>query len=301
MPPPFLSAIKEKFLIILVLIFLLWRKTTPYAMFLPKDPAQLLQSVVVLAKEAGRRVMEIYSSDFQVNLKEDQSPLTAADLASHDCLVAGLEKLPQVYPILSEESIGVPFEERSQWETFWLIDPLDGTKEFIKRNDEFTVNVALIDHEQPVLGVVYAPAKDLCYSAAVGIGAFRQIGETPPEAITVRSSAPSPLRVIGSRSHSGEELLAYLNRLGDYELMVSGSSLKFCLVADGSADLYPRIGLTSEWDTAAAHCVVRAAGGEVTDFQGQPLRYNAKPSILNPHFLVFGDKSRDWAGIAAGK
>ncbi|CAK0769946.1 3'(2'),5'-bisphosphate nucleotidase CysQ [Gammaproteobacteria bacterium] len=266
-----------------------------------EDLAQLLPTVITLAKEAGRRIMEIYQSDFQVDIKSDQSPLTAADMASHYCLVEGLGKLSPLYPILSEESSNIPFEERSQWETFWLIDPLDGTKEFIKRNGEFTVNVALIDRQQPVLGVIYVPAKDLCYFAAVGIGAFRQTGETTPEAIAVQSKAPSPLRVVGSRSHSGEALLAYLDRLGDCELMVSGSSLKFCLVADASADLYPRFGLTSEWDTAAAHCIVRAAGGEVTDLQGQPLHYNAKESILNPHFLVFGDQSRDWAGIAAMK
>jgi len=265
----------------------------------PKDFSQLLASIVTISKEAGRRIMEIYQSDFHVDIKSDQSPLTAADMASHYYLVEKLGQLLPLYPILSEESSSVSFEERSHWETFWLIDPLDGTKEFVKRNGEFTVNVALIDRQQSVLGVVYAPAKDLCYFAAVEVGAFRQRSEAAPEAIAVQSNAPSPLRVIGSRSHSGERLLAYLDRLGDYELMVSGSSLKFCMVADGSADLYARFGLTSEWDTAAAHCVVREAGGEVTDLQGDPLRYNTKSSILNPHFLVFGDKSRDWAGIAA--
>lgn len=266
-------------------------------MTLTNKPEQFLQSIVILAKEAGRRIMTIYQSDFQVNLKEDQSPLTAADLASHHYLVEALGKLAPVYPLLSEESSNIPFEERSCWETFWLIDPLDGTKEFVKRNGEFTVNVALIEHHRPVLGVVCVPAKELCYFAAVGVGAFRQECEGAPEAITVRSPAVHPLRVIGSRSHAGEKFQEYLNRLGDHELLVSGSSLKFCRVAEGSADLYPRLGPTSEWDTAAAHCIVNQAGGEVADFHGNPLRYNTKSSILNPNFLVFGDKSRDWFSV----
>ena len=265
-----------------------------------KDPSQFLQTIVKLAREAGQRIMEVYESDFRVGAKEDESPLTAADLASHHCLAEGLAALHPVHPLLSEESADISYEERSRWETFWLIDPLDGTKEFIKRNGEFTVNIALIHRNKPVLGVVYAPARDLCYFAAEGCGAFRQEGENAPHDIGVRHHAAHPLRVVGSRSHATEGLTTYINRVGEYELMSIGSSLKFCLVAEGSADLYPRIGLTSEWDTAAAHCVVCEAGGEVTDLRGQPLRYNARESILNPYFLVFGDKGRDWAGYAAG-
>ena len=265
-----------------------------------KEPPPLLEPVVALAKEAGRRIMEIYRSDFRVALKDDDSPLTAADLASHHCLVEGLEALRPQYPVLSEESLELPFEERSAWPSYWLIDPLDGTKEFVKRNGEFTVNVALIRRNQPVLGVVYAPAKDLCYFAAEGYGAFRREGEAEPKPIKVSPRAGERLRVVGSRSHGGDALAAYLSRVGEHELVSIGSSLKLCLVAEGSADLYPRIGLTSEWDTAAAHCVVKEAGGEVTDLMGQPLRYNTKESLLNPYFLVFGDKFRDWSAYAAG-
>lgn len=267
---------------------------------LRKEPSHFLEPVIALTKEAGRRIMEIYGSDFRVAAKEDLSPLTAADLASHHCLVEGLEKLWPLHPILSEESKAIAFEQRSQWETFWLIDPLDGTKEFIKRNGEFTVNVALIHRHQPVLGVVYAPARNLCYFASEGCGAFRQVEDAEPESIRVTPSAPATVRIVASRSHGGVALELYLSRLGEHVRVSIGSSLKLCLVAEGSADLYPRIGLTSEWDTAAAHCVVTEAGGAVANLSGQPLIYNAKESILNPYFLVYGDKARDWCRYAEG-
>jgi 3'(2'), 5'-bisphosphate nucleotidase len=264
------------------------------------EPSHFLEPVITLAREAGRRIMEIYQSDFRVGTKDDRSPLTAADLASHHCLVEGLQALHPLHPVLSEESDGLPFETRSKWETFWLIDPLDGTKEFIKRNGEFTVNIALIHRHTPVLGVVYAPAKNLCYFASEGCGAFRQVGGAEPETIRVSARAAATVRVVGSRSHGTVALGLYLSRLGEHELVSIGSSLKLCLVAEGSADLYPRIGLTSEWDTAAAHCIVMEAGGEVADLFGNPLRYNTKESILNPYFLAYGDKSRDWFAYAAG-
>ncbi len=268
---------------------------------LRKDPSRLLLSVVDLAKAAGQQIMSIYDSDFRVSTKEDDSPLTAADLASHHCLVEGLEAIEgRTYPIISEESDPLAHDERQRFETFWLIDPLDGTKEFIKRNGEFTVNIALIHRHQPVLGVVYAPAKSLCYFAAEGSGAYRQTAEDTPELIRVSPHAAARLRVVGSRSHQTEQMAVYLSRLGEYEMVAIGSSLKLCLVADGSADIYPRIGPTSEWDTAAAHAVVREAGGDVTNLQGHPLSYNTKPSLLNPCFLAFGDKSRRWWDHAHG-
>jgi 3'(2'), 5'-bisphosphate nucleotidase len=268
---------------------------------LRKDPSRLLLSAVGLAKKAGQQIMCVYDSDFRVSTKEDDSPLTAADLASHHCLVEGLEAIEgRTYPVISEESEPLSAEVRQRFETFWLIDPLDGTREFIKRNGEFTVNIALVHQNQPVLGVVYAPAKSLCYFAAEGSGAYRQNAEDTPERIRVTARAAARLRVVGSRSHQTEEMATYLNRLGEHALVAIGSSLKLCLVADGSADLYPRIGLTSEWDTAAAHAVVREAGGEVTDLQGRSLTYNTKPSLLNPYFLVFGDKSRRWWDYAHG-
>lgn len=264
------------------------------------DPTQSLAAVVRLAHEAGHAILDIYRSDFGVREKDDRSPLTAADLASHAALTAALARLRPGCPILSEESAITPFETRARWETYWLIDPLDGTREFIKRNGEFTVNVALIHRHVPVLGVVFAPALGVTYFASEGCGAYRQDGEGEPVRIRVLDRAASPLRVVGSRSHGTPEMDLYLCRLGEHLMVPMGSSLKFCLVAEGKADLYPRIGPTSEWDTAAAQCVVEQAGGAVVDLDGQPLRYNTKPSILNPHFLAYGDKSRPWVAAAAG-
>lgn len=263
-----------------------------------KEPSRFLLGVVALSIEAGQKILDIYHSDFRVAHKEDDSPLTAADLVAHQCLQAGLQALKPVYPVLSEESAEVPFEERCEWETYWLIDPLDGTREFVKRNGEFTVNIALIHRHKPVLGVVYAPVVETCYFAVEGGGAFRKTKGGEPEPICARQQAPQRPVVVGSRSHRTPELDAYLARLGTYELKSIGSSLKFCLVAEGAADLYPRMGPTSEWDTAAAHCIVEAAGGAVTDLHGKPLLYNAKASLLNPNFLAFGDKRRNWASCA---
>jgi len=259
-----------------------------------KEPSRWLKTVVKLAQDAGQRILKIYHSDFRVAIKSDQSPLTAADLASHHCLVEGLSALSSVYPVMSEESSETSFDERSAWETYWLIDPLDGTKEFIKRNGEFTVNIALIHQHRTVLGVVHAPVLNVCYFAAENCGAFKQVDGGDFEVIGVRMHAPATPVVVGSRSHGSEETSTYLSRLGSYDLRSIGSSLKFCLVAEGQADLYPRLGPTSEWDTAAAQCVVEAAGGKVTDLQGNPLRYNTKPSLLNPYFLAYGDSSKDW-------
>jgi 3'(2'), 5'-bisphosphate nucleotidase len=272
-----------------------------YSMPIAKDPSRYLKPAVALALEAGRKIMEIYRSDFRVGRKPDDSPLTAADLAAHHCLVEGLHSLNgSSYPILSEEAADTPFEERSKWETYWLIDPLDGTKEFIKRNDEFTVNIALIHRHKPVLGVVYAPALEICYFGSEGCGAFKRTGAKEPVQIYAYSRARHPLVVVGSRSHASPETETYLHRLGEYQLKSIGSSLKFCLVAEGAADIYPRMGPTSEWDTAAAQCVVEAAGGAVRNLRNETLAYNAKPSLLNPYFLVFGDHSRNWTEQAWG-
>jgi 3'(2'), 5'-bisphosphate nucleotidase len=258
------------------------------------DPCALLPGVCALAHEAGRRILEIYATDFAVTDKDDASPLTAADMASHHAIVEGLARLTPDIPVLSEESAAIPFEERAQWQDYWLIDPLDGTREFIKRNGEFTVNIALIHAQSPVLGVVQVPVTGLCYFACAGGGAFKQLPGEAPQAIHVRQLGEGPVRVAGSRSHRGESLNNFLERIGPHEIVSMGSSLKSCLVAEGKADIYPRLGPTSEWDTAAAHCVVVEAGGAVTDTLLQPLRYNTKASLLNPHFLVFGDTGRDW-------
>ncbi len=238
----------------------------------------------------------MYDSDgYTVEEKADSSPLTAADLASHHAIVDGLGKLTPGTPILSEESASLPFSERSGWQHYWLVDPLDGTREFIKRNGEFTVNIALIEAGVPVLGVVHVPVTGVSYRACRGVGAFKQTGDGELVAIRARKLDGGPVRVVGSRSHRGSSLTAFLEKLGDHELVGMGSSLKLCLVAEGLADIYPRLGPTSEWDTAAAQCIVELAGGKVTDTGMKPLRYNTKDSLLNPFFLVFGDDSRDWS------
>ncbi|BBL72687.1 3'(2'),5'-bisphosphate nucleotidase CysQ [Methylogaea oryzae] len=258
------------------------------------DLAALLEPVAALARLAGAAIMEIYRGDIQVEYKDDCSPLTAADMAAHACIERGLAALTPDIPLLSEESKDTPAELRLGWSTYWLVDPLDGTKEFIKRNGEFTVNIALIRDHAPVLGVVYVPAQGLSYQAARGCGAFKQVNGQAAQAIAVRGEPPAVPVVVGSRSHGAERLGGYLQRLGEHRLSSVGSSLKFCLVAEGAADLYPRFGPTSEWDTAAAQCVVEQAGGSVVDLQGRPLRYGAKEGLLNPEFLVYGSSRRDW-------
>lgn len=258
---------------------------------------ELLNQIEALSVKAGEAILEIYESgDFGVDHKSDDSPLTKADLASHNVIIAGLEQLTPDTPILSEESADIPFEERQTWNKYWLVDPLDGTKEFIKKNGEFTVNIALIEDGKSVLSVVYVPVSNVCYSAAVGVGVFkRQNGKK--SSIGVKKNSRFKPTVVGSRSHMSDEVKAYLERLGQHELVSMGSSLKFCLVAEGEADLYPRLGLTSEWDTAAAQCIVEQAGGCVVTLDNKPLLYNSKESLLNPHFMVYGDKSRNWTEI----
>jgi 3'(2'), 5'-bisphosphate nucleotidase len=251
------------------------------------DLAMLLGKIVQISRTAGAAIMEIYhSEDFGETSKADNSPLTLADLAAHKSIVAALSKLAPVYPILSEEDANIPYAERSKWTCFWLVDPLDGTKEFLKRNGEFTVNIALIENGVPVLGVVYAPVLDVCYYAARGGGAFVQRSTNPAQAIKTVAHAPgSTIKVVASRSHSDARTEALLNRLGDHECISMGSSLKLCLVAEAAAHFYPRLGPTMEWDTAAAHAVVNEAGGLVCDVAEHALRYN-KEDLHNPEFMV---------------
>jgi 3'(2'), 5'-bisphosphate nucleotidase len=254
----------------------------------------LIAPVLALARKAGARILEVYRQPIEVVTKADASPLTIADLRSHETIVHGLSQLTPAWPILSEESSAVPFATRSGWHAFWLVDPLDGTKEFLKRNDEFTVNIALIEAHVPVFGAVYVPAQNVMYWGGATLGAFRQIGDQPVEVIRVTRDTPASLRIVGSRSHGSDALTSALPRLGSHELVQLGSSLKFCSIAEGRADVYPRFGPTSEWDTAAAQAVVEGAGGAVLDTTGRPLRYNTKESLLNPYFVACGDTSRDW-------
>jgi 3'(2'), 5'-bisphosphate nucleotidase len=245
--------------------------------------------------------MDVYARDFRVDEKADSSPLTDADLRSQKLILAGLARLTPGLPILAEEAeaAAVSFEERSRWTEYWLVDPLDGTREFVSRNPEFTVNIALIREHRPVLGVVHVPAQKLDYFACQGAGAFRQRPNLPGESIHALPKAAHPLRVVGSKSHRGDSLDGLLARLGPHELKPVGSSLKLCLVAEGAADFYPRLGPTMEWDIAAAQAVLECAGGYLTDLDGQPLRYNTRASLLNPHFIAYGDASRNWLQYVA--
>lgn len=252
------------------------------------DLTSLLPAVCQISRQACQAIMQVYQqADFQVEHKDDASPLTAADLAAHRCIVAGLQQLTPDIPVLSEESADIDWETRQQWDTYWLVDPLDGTKEFVKRNGEFSVNIALIQQHYPTLAVVSIPTQDKHYYAAQPIGAFCQQAQQTAVALHCRAkTGESPWCVTGSRSHDNPKLVAFLEQLGEHQYVRLGSSLKLCNVAEGAADCYPRIGLTSEWDTAAAQGIVEMAGGIVTDLQGQRLRYNGKQSLLNPNFLV---------------
>jgi 3'(2'), 5'-bisphosphate nucleotidase len=250
----------------------------------------LLPGVISLAREAGEAILKVYAEvDPAVEYKRDSSPLTQADLVSHHIIVEGLTRISPDWPVLSEESREIPFDQRRRWSRFWLVDPLDGTKEFLKRNGEFTVNIALIEDGAPILGVVYAPAIHKMYYGARGAGSFKEEGGIKSPIHTATANAGT-VRVVMSRSHgSGEESLERFTGGAPCEFVSMGSSLKFCLVAEGSADIYPRTGPTMEWDTAAAQCVVEQAGGTVKDLDGNAMVYN-KPVLLNPGFVASRSK-----------
>ena len=260
----------------------------------------LLEDVEAIAREAGAAIMKVYARDFSASQKEDESPLTEADTAAHEVITRRLGKLQSALPILSEEAVG-DFSGVDDSGRYWLVDPLDGTKEFIKRNGEFTVNIALIEKGRSILGVVYAPALNVAYLAAERLGAFKVGAERQRVPIRVAAHKDgSSWRVVGSRSHAGDSLTAFLHQLGAHELMPMGSSLKFCLVAEGTADVYPRLGPTSLWDTAAAQCVVEQAGGRVIQLTGKPISYADPSVVLNPFFLVHGKSTVDWDDLIRG-
>lgn len=262
----------------------------------------LVDALVALTETAGKAILEIYGTEFDVETKSDESPLTQADLASHRAIEAGLAALTPEIPLFSEESELPPFEVRQSWARYWLVDPLDGTKEFVNRNGEFTVNIALIEDHRPVLGVVGVPVRDQVYVGVLGQGAYRlsrAAGE--PERIELVGrpmDETTPLVVVASRSHGGERLEQYLETLaglfGSVDRTPVGSSLKLCILAEGAADFYPRLGPTSEWDIAAAHAVLAAAGGDVWAADGSALTYNAKESVLNPEFFAASDGAFPW-------
>ncbi|MEP7042211.1 MAG: 3'(2'),5'-bisphosphate nucleotidase CysQ [Dokdonella sp.] len=259
----------------------------------------LARAAAAIAQRAAEAILEIYESDFTVEQKDDRSPLTAADLAAHRLIVAALRELTPELPVLSEESAAIAWSERSRWSRYWLVDPLDGTREFVKRNGEFTVNIALIDAHQPVLGVVQKPVGGELACAWEGGGAwFAETSGAKSRRIGTRRRG-SPLIVAGSRSHGSEHESSLLARLGPCAKMPLGSSLKFVRIAAAEADLYLRLGPTSEWDTAAGQCVLEQAGGAVLDFNGRALTYNARETLLNPDFFAIGDRAADWSALLA--
>jgi 3'(2'), 5'-bisphosphate nucleotidase len=270
---------------------------------------KLILTTILAARRAGEAILEVYNSDFTVEHKDDKSPLTLADKRSHEIIEKVLEQTVTVnnstVPILSEEGKETPYDEREKWEYFWLVDPLDGTKEFVKRNGEFTVNIALIHKHKPVLGIIYIPVKDVFYFAAINVGTYKlensgiltddlSIEELidKSQRLPLVSNNKTTLTVIGSRSHTSEEFTEFVRRLNEkhenVEFISSGSSLKLCLVAEGKADVYPRFGPTMEWDTAAGQAIVEQTKGTVMEAgTNEPLTYN-KNNLLNPFFIASG-------------
>ena len=255
-----------------------------------RDLPKLAEALMPVVARAGDAIMRIYDGAFAVQHKDDNSPLTLADLESQRIIAAGLTRLTPDIPILSEESAQAPWAERRNWTELWVVDPLDGTREFVKRNGEFTINIALVVGHEPLLGIVAAPARGLLYWGAAGVGAFSRHRDAAQASIHI-APPQTPLRVVGSRSHASAETSSYLARLGSHVMEGIGSSLKFCLVAEGKAELYPRFGPTSEWDTAAGQALLEAAGGQVTRLDGHRLRYNCRESVINGDFLAFSHPS----------
>ena len=249
----------------------------------------LIDALIDLVKESGKSILEIYNSnDMGISYKDDKSPLTLADKASNKIICSKLKELTPDIPILSEEGKNIPYEERKKWTTFWLIDPIDGTKEFINKNGEFSVNIALINHYQPILGIVYAPVLNTIWYGSASHGSFKIENDAKPKKINVSKYNDNEIiKVVSSRSHSNNSKLEkFLIDYPKHELVFMGSSIKICLVADGTAHMYPRLGPTMEWDTGAAHAVVKFSGGKITDFEDDnELSYN-KENLLNPSFLV---------------
>lgn len=262
-----------------------------------------LEDILNIAQQAGAAIVEIYeaSEAVQVDIKSDDSPITAADRAAHKIIEAALQQRYPDIPVFSEESGGIAFADREHWQEFWLVDPLDGTKEFINRTGEFTVNIALVQQGEPTLGVVTVPLKQEGYIGAKGAGAYKVDNAGQWNAISTRNVSDEQLVVVGSRRHGAEALDALVQkfetRFASVDSTNMGSSLKFCLIAEGKADIYPRLALTSEWDTAAAQAVLMEAGGAVIDIEFNPLKYNKGESVLNPFFYAYGDSNFDWQGL----
>jgi len=251
--------------------------------------SQLIDELIAISKEAGEAILKVYNSDFDYQIKEDLSPLTKADTLSNDIICERLKTLTPDIPILSEENSDIPFNIRSSWEQYWLVDPLDGTKEFIKKNGEFTTNIAFIYQNRPIFGMIYVPASNEVFWGSKEIGAYHLSGDSYSNKKKIRVSkkkAGGELRIVSSRSHPSVDLKTLLDKIGIFKLVSVGSSLKFCLIAQGLADCYPRLGPTSEWDTAAGEIIAESAGANIVNLENKIIKYNQKEDYLNPHFLV---------------
>ena len=259
---------------------------------------EVVLDILNIAIDAGKEILKIYKKNFNVDLKADNSPITEADINSNNLIKKRLIEIEKNFPILTEESL-VNWETRRVWNKYWLIDPLDGTKEFINRNGEFTVNISLIENNSPIFGVIYAPEKSLLYYGIKNNGSYKLITQdnintlTEFKKININKNIPSKIKIIGSRSHSNKDFHTWVEKnFSQYELISIGSSLKFCIIAEGTADIYPRLGPTSEWDIAAGHIILEEAGGKLKSFDNTDILYNTKENIINPNFLAYGNVSK---------
>lgn len=260
------------------------------------DYQRLLPEVIAIARQAGAVILAHYQSVTPVNieLKSDSSPVTLADRMADEVIIRGLQQLSPHWPILTEEQPIPALAMRQQWEHFWCVDPLDGTRGFINKTDDFVVSIALVAHHQPVLGVIYVPIEDVVYYSCQGSESYKQAGLASPVPVSTRKMEPAQITVALSRAHRSERMAGFLQQFPGLQQISMGSAVKSCFVAEGRVDLYPRLGPTFAWDTAAAQCIVEQAGGQIIDLHGQPLRYNTQDSLLNPSFLVVGDPTYDW-------
>jgi len=254
-----------------------------------KKNHDLIDKIIKISKKAGQSILEIYYSNPNYHIKDDKTPVTEADIESHRIISQELNKITPKIPILSEEQSEIAFDIRSSWKRYWLVDPLDGTKEFIKRNDEFTVNIALIENHIPIIGLIHNPVLNSTYWGSE-LGAFFSKGNNDPTKISVNRIKKINPRIICSRSHKSDELEVFLQSIGKHQIINAGSSLKFCSIASGDSDIYPRFNPTSEWDTAAGQCIVESAGGFVKTIDGERMQYNKKRSLINPGFICYSGR-----------
>lgn len=255
---------------------------------------QLMHEVNSISHKAGKIILEYYNASYDINIKEDQSPVTSADIAANQYIEQQLQLLTPDIPRISEESRLIPYEKRKHWPYIWLIDPLDGTRQFIKNKPDFSVNIALVYKQRSILGSIYLPVEKHLYYACQHGHAYKKVADEKNQIINVSDPACKTLRICSNQKNHSTAMKNFFSKCDNYQLVTRGSSIKSCLIAEGSADIYPRFGPTCEWDTAAAQCIVEQAGGAITTLKQKPLLYN-KPDLLNPAFIVVGEKTKNWA------